>query len=131
VLLYCKAVARYRVFTSRHQPAAEERGFRALKQIYDEAHEDRRKTLVEFKGAVREQTFLVRLDEEHALETLTVLLKDNEHRLATMHAVRRMEKAMGPGDAEREARIRQVEELLGVLEPAALPPSDWAAVPTP
>jgi hypothetical protein len=36
-----------------------------------------------------------------------------------MPAVRRMEKAMGPLDAEREARIRRVEEMLGVAEPAA------------
>jgi hypothetical protein len=125
-----EAFVRICAYIHEGQPAAEERGFRALKQIYDEAHEDTRKTLVEFKDAVREQTFLVRLDEEHALETLTVLLKDTEHRLATMHAVRRMEKAMGPLDAEREARIRRVEEMLGVVEPAALPVGDWAAVPT-
>ena len=42
-----------------------------------------------------------------------------------------MEKAMGPLDAEREARIRRVEEMLGVAEPAALPVGDWTAVPTP
>ena len=116
-----EAFVRICAYIHKGQPAAEERGFKALKQIYDEAHEDTRKTLVEFKDAVREQTFLVRLDEEHALETLTVLLKDTEHRVATMHAVRKMEKAMGAMDAEREARIRHVEDLLGVLEPAAEP----------
>jgi hypothetical protein len=126
-----EAFVRICAYIHKGQPAAEERGFRALKQIYDEAHEDTRKTLVEFKDAVREQTFLVRFDEEHALETLTVLLKDTEHRVATMPAVRRMEKAMGPLDAEREARIRRVEEMLGVAEPAALPVGDWTAVPTP
>jgi pimeloyl-ACP methyl ester carboxylesterase len=119
-----EAFVRICAYIHKGQPAAEERGFKALKQIYDEAHEDTRKTLVEFKDAVREQTFLMRLDETHALETLTVLLKDNEHRVATMHAVRRMEKAMGPDDAEREARIRHVEELLGVLEPTAPPAAD-------
>jgi pimeloyl-ACP methyl ester carboxylesterase len=113
-----EAFVRICAYIHNGQPAAEERGFRALKQIYDEAHEDTRKTLVEFKEAVREQTFLVRLDEERALETLSVLLKDSEHRLATMHAVRSMEKAMGPVDAEREARLRRVEEILGVLAPA-------------
>jgi pimeloyl-ACP methyl ester carboxylesterase len=113
-----EAFVRICAYIHKGQPAAEERGFKALKQIYDEAHEDSRKTLVEFKDAVREQTFLVRLDEKHALETLTVLLKDTEHRVATMHAVRKMEKAMGAMDTEREARIRHVEELLGVLEPA-------------
>jgi hypothetical protein len=70
-----EAFVRICAYIHKGQPAAEERGFRALKQIYDEAHEDTRKTLVEFKDAVREQTFLVRFDEEHALETLTVLLK--------------------------------------------------------
>jgi hypothetical protein len=114
-----EAFVRICAYIHKGQPAAEERGFKALKQIYDEAHEDNRKTLVEFKDAVREQTFIVRLDEQHALETLTVLLKDSEHRVATMHAVRKMEKSMGAMDAAREARIRHVEELLGVLEPAA------------
>jgi hypothetical protein len=113
-----EAFVRICAYIHKGQPAAEERGFRTLKQIYDEAHEDTRKTLVEFKDAVRLQTFLVRLDEEKALETLPILLPDQEHRLATMHAVRRMEKAIGPVDAAREARIRRVEEILGVLVPA-------------
>jgi len=126
-----EAFVRICAYIHKGQPAAEERGFKALKQIYDEAHEDTRKTLVEFKDAVRQQTFLVRLDEQHALETLTVLLKDKEHRLATMHAVRKMEKAMGAMDAAREARIRHVEELLGVLEPAALASGDSVAAETP
>jgi hypothetical protein len=122
-----EAFVRICAYIHKGQPAAEERGFRALKQIYAEAHEDTRKTLVEFKDAVREQTFLVRLDEQRALETLAVLLPDREHRLATMHAVWRMEKAIGPVDAEREARIRRVEEVLGVDRPAALPPDDLPA----
>ncbi|MGB8204050.1 MAG: DUF3141 domain-containing protein [Candidatus Baltobacteraceae bacterium] len=120
-----EAFVRICAYVHKGQPAAEERGFRALKQIYHEAHEDTRKTLVEFKDAVRLQTFLVRLDEEKALETLPALLPDHEHRVATLHAVRRMEKAMGPADPEREARIRRVEEVLGVLVPA---PAEGAAV---
>jgi hypothetical protein len=123
-----EAFVRICAYLHNGQPAAEERGFRALKQIYDEAHEDTRKTLTEFKVAVREQTFLVRLNEEWALETLAVLLPEKEHRLATMHAVRRMEKAMGTVDAERAARIRRVEEILGLIEPAALPGGDLPPV---
>jgi hypothetical protein len=109
-----EAFVRICAYIHKGQPAAEERGFRALKQIHEELHEGARETLVEFKDAVREQTFLVRLDEERALETLPLLLRDDEHRIATMHAVRRMEKAMGPVDAEHEARIRRVEEVLAV-----------------
>ncbi|MGP6159985.1 MAG: DUF3141 domain-containing protein [Vulcanimicrobiaceae bacterium] len=123
-----EAFVRICAYIHKGQPAAEERGFRALKQIYNEAHEDTRKTLVEFKDAVREQTFLVRLDEDRALETLPILLADQEHRLATIHAVRRMEKAM-PVDPEREARIRRVEEILGVLLPAAAP-AELASAPS-
>ena len=118
-----EAFVRICAYIHKGQPAAEERGFRALTQIYAELHEDTRKTLVEFKDAVREQTFLVRLDEARALETLPLLLRDDEHRIATMHAVRRMENAMGPVDAEHEARIRRVEEVLAVpLSAAEAPP---------
>jgi hypothetical protein len=109
-----EAFVRICAYIHKGQPAAEERGFRALKQIHDELHEGAQETLVQFKDAVREQTFLVRLDEERALETLPRLLRDDEHRLATMHAVRRLETAMGPVDAEHEARIRRVEAILGV-----------------
>jgi hypothetical protein len=109
-----EAFVRICAYIHKGQPAAEERGFRALKQIHDELHEGASETLVQFKDAVREQTFLVRLDEERALETLPLLLRDDEHRIATMHAVRRLEKAMGPVDAEHEARIRRVEEILAV-----------------
>jgi len=113
-----EAFVRICAYLHKGQPAAEERGYRALKQIHEELHEDTVEGLVEFKDAVRNQTFLVRLDEQRALETLPFLLKDHEHRVATMHAVRRMEKAMGKVNAEREGRIRRVEEVLGVLVPA-------------
>jgi hypothetical protein len=119
-----EAFVRICAYVHKGQPAAEERGFRALKQIYDEAHEDTKTTIVEFKDAVREQTFLVRFDEERALETLPVLLADREHRTATVHAVRRMEKAMGSIDPAREARLHRVEEILDVLVPAAPAPGD-------
>jgi hypothetical protein len=115
-----EAFVRICAYIHRGQPAAEELGFRAIKQIYDEAHEDTHTSIVDFKDAVREQTFLVRLDEERALATLPVLLADRAHRLATMNAVRRMEKAMGPIDARREERLRRVEAILEVVQPAAL-----------
>ncbi len=113
-----EAFVRICAYIHKGQPAAEERGFRALKQIHDELHEGARETLVQFKDAVREQTFLVRLDEERALETLPFLLRDDEHRIATMHAVRRLENAIGPVDAEHEARIRRVEAILSLPPPA-------------
>ncbi len=113
-----EAFVRICAYLHKGQPAAEERGYRALKQIHHELHEDTVEGLVEFKDAVRKQTFLVRFDEERALETLPALLPDHEHRVATMHAVRRMEKAMGRLDEERETRIRRVEAVLGVLVPA-------------
>jgi hypothetical protein len=69
---------------------------------------------------VREQTFLVRLDAERALTTLPGLLPDAERRFATMHAVRDLERTLGPLDAEREARIRRVEEILNVHATAPL-----------
>jgi pimeloyl-ACP methyl ester carboxylesterase len=124
-----EAFVRICAYVHKGQPAAEERGYKALKQIYEEAHEDTRKTLVEFKDAVREQTFLVRLNEQRALETLPLLLTDHEHRLAVMHALKRMEKAMGTIDADGEARIRRVEEILEVLEPAVLAVDDTPALP--
>lgn len=126
-----EAFVRICAYVHKGQPAAEERGYRALKQIYEEAHEDTRKTLVEFKDAVREQTFLVRLNEQRALETLPLLLPDREHRLAVMHALLRMEKAMGTIDADGEARIRRVEEILDVLDPVALAIDDAPALPAP
>ena len=98
--------------------SAEERGFLSLKQIYREAHESTQTTLIDFKAAVREQTFLVRLDAERALTTLPGLLPDAEHRFATMHAGRELERTLGPVDAERATRIRRAEEILDVRETA-------------
>jgi len=125
-----EAFVRICAYLHKGTPAAEERGYRALKQIHHELHEDTVENLVQFKDAVRKQTFLVRLDEQRALETLPVLLKDHEHRVATMHAVRRMEKAMGSFNQERETRILRVEEILGVLEPVALQSGESVEVPS-
>ena len=111
-----EAFVRIYAYIHGGQSAAEERGFLSLRQIYREAHENTQTTLIEFKAAVREQTFLVRLDEERALATLPGLLPDSEHRIATMHAVRELERTLGPVDEAREARIRRVEEILDVDE---------------
>jgi hypothetical protein len=70
-------------------------------------------TLAEFKAALREQGFMLLLDQEQAVATLPRLLgsASAEQIRATLEDLRRVVAASGPLSAESEARLGTVARV--------------------
>ena len=72
-------------------------------------------TLPEFKALVRDQFFMLLVDEQHALATLPELAGPDQTEVADMiGALRRVAMATGELADQRAARMRRIEALLGV-----------------
>ncbi|MET0678371.1 MAG: DUF3141 domain-containing protein [Bradyrhizobium sp.] len=102
--------------------AVDERGFEAIRRMREIRDAAQRSTLAEFKAMVRDQMFMLLLDQEAAVAALPVLIPDAKSRSRTVAAVRQVLSAgseMTSGVAERLQRIAQLLEVEAVSEPAA------------
>ena len=93
------------------QRATDERTFNLLQRMREERGGGI--TLAEFKAALREQGFMLLLDQEQALATLPRLLgsASAEQIRAMLDDLRRVAAASGPPGAESEARLGAVARL--------------------
>jgi len=93
------------------QRTADERTFNLLRRMRDERGGGI--TLAEFKAALREQGFMLLLDQQRAVATLPRLLADAsaEQIRGTLEDLRRVAAAGGPLGAESEARLEAVARM--------------------
>jgi hypothetical protein len=93
------------------QRATDERTFNLLRRMREERGGGI--TLAEFKAALREQGFMLLLDQEQALATLPRLLASAsaEQIRAMLEDLRRVAAASGPLGAESEARLGAVARV--------------------
>jgi len=106
--------------------SADERGFSILTAIRKARRPEDRVPLAELKRTLREQFFLVSLDEERALATLPALLPTSlEKRREALDLVQRMVSARGTPSDEARQRLRRIESLFEVRpgKPAAVHPT--------
>jgi len=99
--------------------AVDERGFEAIRrmrEIRDAAHQ---LTLAEFKAMVRDQAFMLLLDQKAAVAELPALISDAKSRRRTVAAVRQVLSAAGEITGEVAERLQRVARLLGVDEDAS------------
>ena len=101
---------------------ADERRFAAIRRLRREAPEARAMTLAAFKAAVREQYFLLLIDEEAALAALPGLLPGDEGlRRAAFAAIRDVLAVGGPLSEPAAARLGRIATLFGLeSEPVPL-----------
>ncbi len=93
----------------------DERGFGALKRMGEQTPEDERMSLGEFKQLIREQFFMLLIDEGAALATLPDLLpEDAKARQMLFDRVLAVSTAAGPPSTTRRARLREVAERFGL-----------------
>jgi hypothetical protein len=105
----------------------DERGFAMLTSLRAEAPAEERRSLSELKQLLKEQFFLVRLDEERALETLPALLPpDPEKRRHGLGIVQRMLSAEDALSPEGARRLQQIQSL---FEPRPLLAAPGAVTP--
>ncbi|SCB12989.1 DUF3141 domain-containing protein [Cupriavidus alkaliphilus] len=113
-----EAFVRVLAYVVERPSAIEERPFNLLRRI---AREQQQATesggghadLAAFKTAVRQQSFIVRLDPQRAIRALPALVPDRETRRKLMAAAHRVMTVSGALAGERLARYREVAEILG------------------
>jgi len=101
-----EAVIRALVYVKMPENATDERGFEMIRRIRAERDSD--STLDEFKKTLREQFFMLLIDERRALETLPKLLKGYKEAPKLLDDLKKVAKAGGPLGKEAQRRLDEV-----------------------
>jgi pimeloyl-ACP methyl ester carboxylesterase len=101
----------------------DERPFNGIRRVMQEIGLDKTISLQQLKDTIKQQTFLVRMDEARALSSLTNLLKTMPERQRALHMAREMLSLSGPISEAKEARLQQAAKALGVDESEANAPA--------
>ncbi len=115
-----EGMVRILAYTSLEDSRFDARGFRMLEAIHPEYSEVTDISFREFQELVKDQCYMVLLDEERALATLPKLLQSDEARRQALELALRVSTAARPLSSSREERFKEVRAVLGV-EPAAAP----------
>ena len=102
------------IFVAAGTGVVDERPFNGIRRVMHEVGLDKTISLQMLKEIIRQQTFLVRLDEERALKGLPALLPDRRDRERAMTLTRELLSLGGPISEEKEARLQRVAKVLGL-----------------
>ena len=106
-----EATLRALLYVRMPDGAIDERGFNFLRRAREDAGKDL--TLSMFKRLVREQYFMLLLDERRAIAAIPDMLKRDPDRAARMLGnMRRLIDAVGLRTSEAKARMAEIEELV-------------------
>ncbi len=110
------------IFVAIGNGVIDERPFNGIKRLMSEFGPDKAVTLQQLKDTVKQQTFLVRMDEQRALNGLTALLPTKADRQRAIKLARDLLALGGPISPEKEARLQRVELALKLVgNPKAQP----------
>lgn len=108
----CEGLARALTFVGMARGGADERGFEAVRRLRLSHPEAKRLSLAEFKTVMREQYFMLLIDEAEALATLPKLLPETvEERRSAFTALREVLEASGAVTGVAAERLQQVAAL--------------------
>jgi hypothetical protein len=109
-----EAAIRGLLYIGSSRGMVDERSIEALRQIRRD-YSGPRLTLPEFKMLVREQFFMLILDQEAALAAIPKMLPDDiSQRRAVFAAMRTVLSAVGEITGERARRLQRVAALFGI-----------------
>jgi hypothetical protein len=112
------AAIRALIYVRMPEKAADERAFEMLRRI--RAEHGAQRSLSEFKQDLREQYYMLRLDESRAVGLIPELLKGHENEgPRLLEFVRQIATAGGPLNEEGKRRLAQVENLFTQPPPRA------------
>jgi len=117
------------IFVAAGNGVVDERPFNGIRRVMLESGLDHTVSLQQLKETIRQQTFLVRMDEPRALASLTKLLTTKEERERALNLARELLAMSGPISAEKEGRLQRVADALG-LDASAPKPDASAAKPS-
>jgi hypothetical protein len=115
-----EAAIRALLYVGLGRGALDERGFEAIRRIRREHPELPVLPLADFKALVREQFYMLLIDQDSALETIPKMLPDDlDKRRQAFGLIQRVLSARGEFDAEDRARIARIAGLFCLDEPSA------------
>jgi hypothetical protein len=107
-----EALVRATLYVGMARGSVDERGFETIRRIRLARGESSRLTLADFKTLVREQFFMLLIDENAALHAISALLPDSaKERNAALEILREVISAPGDLTPEIRTRLDQVAEL--------------------
>jgi Protein of unknown function (DUF3141) len=113
-----EAAVRAAIYVGKHRGAVDERGFEILRQLRREPNVPR-SSLEEFKALVREQFYLLLIDQEAALGAIPKMLpEDVAMRQQALDTIKRILTARGPLDGEDQACLARIARLFGLSDAA-------------
>ena len=102
------------IYVGRPRAAIDERAFEAIRRMREIHCGAQQLTLAEFKAMLRDQGFLLLLDQVPAIAALPILIPDAESRRWTVSAVREVMSASGGVSGEVAVRLQHVASLLQI-----------------
>jgi len=108
-----EAALRALIYIRRGDGGADERSFAVLKGMHEAQPTSRPHSMTQLKEALREQSLLIRMDEERAVAAIPKLLpSDKAERARIWRAVQRLAHAQGKVSGEVVRRLARIEKLL-------------------
>ena len=119
------ALVRALLYVGLGRQSVDERGFEAIRRLRRVDSDGSRLTLAQFKTMVREQFFMLVLDEDASLAAIPMLLPQEEaERRRAFDSLEHVLNARGPVIGEAADRLRRISILFGIdreTTPAAKP----------
>jgi hypothetical protein len=114
-----EAAVRILLYAGADEPRVDVRGFRMAERVRDHHLAGQRLSGPRRRQLVREQFFLLLLDEPAALAALPRMLPSANERVAAVDMVRQILSAKGELSEERRARLARVETILSAPQATA------------
>jgi hypothetical protein len=113
------ATVRAMVYAGKYRGAVDERGFEIVRRLRHDPNLAPSVSLAEFKALLREQFYLLLIDQEAALQAIpTMLPEDAATRQQALDIVKRVLTACGPLDDEDQARLARITRIFGLGDAA-------------
>ena len=106
------------IYVASGNGVVDERPFNGIKRLMAESGDGQKFNLKLLKDTIRQQTFLVRFDEQRALRGLNKLMPAQADRQRALKLARDLLALSGPISAEKEARLQKVAQILGLDQTA-------------
>ena len=114
-----EAAIRALIYVGIGRAAVDERGFEIVRRIRREQEGARTLPLPQFKALLRDQFYMLLIDQEAALAAIpTMLPEDIGVRRQAFQTITRILSAAGPPNDEDQRRLARVAELFGLKEDA-------------
>jgi hypothetical protein len=110
-----EAALRALIYVRMPERSIDERSFNLLRRMREEA--GRGLSLAEFKSMLRDQFFMLLLDERRALDAIPAMLaKDPDLADRMKVALRRVIQVVGDGSDQSKARMEEIEKMFAKVE---------------